>query len=104
MINGKTTISTDSDLLSLEDLSRILLCSIDTIRRIPAEDLPVYRIGKSNLHFRDEVLRFVRSRRVSAPCSVNSATKHAGAIDTLIHEMLGSNSVDAREPPLRRAK
>ena len=49
-------------LLDVNQAARILRCSQDTIRRVPPEDLPVYRPGKANLYRLEDVLRYATTR------------------------------------------
>ncbi len=56
------------DVLTIEDVSTLLHCSIDTLRRIPKEELPVYRgPGRKHLYLREDIIRFVRCRRITGP-------------------------------------
>ena len=54
------------DVLTIEDVSSLLHCSPDTIRRTPRDQLPTYRVGKVNLYLRDDVIRYVKTRQVQA--------------------------------------
>lgn len=56
----------DAEILTVEDVSALLRCSSDTVRRIPRDRLPVYRPGKRNLYLRDDLIRFIRSCRVES--------------------------------------
>ena len=57
-----------TDILVTEDVARILHCAVDTVRRIPRDELPVYRgPGRYNLYLREDVIRYVRTRRVIGP-------------------------------------
>ncbi len=91
------------DILSISDVSDLLCCSVDTVRRIPHDELPVYRVGKSNLYLRDELIAFVRTRRVK---TVDVTNLMAGFedIDDEIQGVLDSPPVDVREPSRRRVK
>ncbi len=93
----------DPDILSLAELSQILRCSEDTLRRVPVSQLPVYRIGKANLYLRDDVLRFVRSRRVVRPNADVLIDEVVRDIDGRSPGMITSDPVDVREPSKRRA-
>lgn len=87
----------DQDILSLVDVCALLHCTEDTIRRVPDEDLPAYRVGRKNLYFREDVLRFVRSKRVRKTYEnpQNSAKyTHRNDVDDLIQDMLNSDQVD----------
>lgn len=46
--------------LTVEDVARLLHCSVDKVLRIPRNQLPVYSVGKENLYFYDDVIRYVR--------------------------------------------
>ena len=94
----------DSDILSLPELSQILRCSEDTLRRVPVSQLPVYRIGKANLYLRDDVIRFVRSRRVVRGNADELIDDVVRDIEGRIPGMISSAPVDVREPSKRRAK
>lgn len=60
----------DYEFLTVEDVARLLRSTVDTIRRIPKEDLPVYRgPGRPNLYLRDDLKIFLRQRRINAPIS-----------------------------------
>ena len=54
------------DILTIEEVSDLLQCSQDTIRRTPRDQLPTYRVGKVNIYLRDDVIRYVMSRRVQS--------------------------------------
>ncbi len=54
------------DVLTIEEVSSLLHCSPDTIRRKPRDQLPVYRVGKGNIYLREDVIRYVKSRRVQS--------------------------------------
>ena len=60
----------------------LLHCAVDTVRRIPLEALPVYRVGKCNLYLRAEVVRYLRTRRLQRP-----------AVDQLLDEVPLSNEI-----------
>ncbi len=60
--------SLDPDILVIEDVARLLHCSVDTLRRVPKEELPVYRgPGRKHLYLREDIIRFVRCRRITEP-------------------------------------
>jgi len=90
----------DTDVLSIEDVSRILRCSSDTVRRISLEELPVYRVGKCNLYLREEVIRYLRSKRVE-PTSVDDLVFH---LDAQTRGVVESLPVDVRRRPSRRTQ
>lgn len=62
----------DSELLTVEDVSRLLRCAPDTVRRIPRDRLPVYRPGRRNLYLREDLIRYVRSCRVEPPAALDA--------------------------------
>lgn len=98
--------SGDPDILDVKGVCAALRCAEDTVRRIPAAELPVYRVGKVNLYFREDLLRYVRSQQVGsrrfAPAP-GAAGNEPARVDGLVHEMLGSPRVDAPRPAKRRA-
>jgi excisionase family DNA binding protein len=54
-------INVDRDFLVVEDVARLLRCSVDTARRIPRSDLPAYRAaGRHLLYLRSDVEDYVR--------------------------------------------
>ena len=53
-------IDIDADFLSIYDVAMLLECSVDTVRRIRRDWLPVYRVGKCNIYLRDDVIRYLR--------------------------------------------
>ena len=74
---GSRSGSPDVDVLVIEDVARLLRCSVDTLRRVPKDELPVYRgPGRKHLYLREDVIRFVRCRRITGP-----------DIDNLLHEI-----------------
>ncbi len=86
----------DPDFLTLDEVSTLLRCSPDTVRRIPRDRLPVYRVGKCNIYLREEVIRYLRSH-----CLVQCRT-----IDRIVSEIeqdvLGSPPDGVRERSRRR--
>ena len=60
--------SLDPDILVIEEVARLLHCSVDTLRRVPKEELPAYRgPGRKHLYLREDIIRFVRCRRITGP-------------------------------------
>ncbi len=45
----------DADFLTVEDVACLLRCSPDTVRRIPRDQLPVYRPAKRNIYLREDM-------------------------------------------------
>lgn len=94
----------DKELLGIEQAACLMRCSVDTVRRISCEELPVYRVGRENVYLREEIIKFVRSKRVRSFAS-------EGIIDDVMEELEGgilgvvdSGTVDVREPSRRRRK
>ena len=58
----------DPDILDIDEAAALLRCSVDTLRRIGRRELPVYRgPGRGNLYLREDLVRFVRTRRITGP-------------------------------------
>ena len=96
----------DRDILSLTEVSAILRCSEDTLRRVPRDELPVYRVGKANLYLREEVIRYVRVHKMIRPFAGlpnDLSDDLAASIDGLIRDVIDSGTVDVREPSERTA-
>ena len=55
--------------LTIKEVSALLQCSQDTIRRTPRDQLPAYRVGKVNLYLHDDVIAYVKSRQVQSTCA-----------------------------------
>ncbi len=88
-----------AEVLTVEGVAALLWCSPDTIRRMPRDRLPVYRVGKRNLYLRDDVIRFVRSCRVtSVGLDVDSL------ISEIEQDLLGSAPDGVRERSRRRTR
>jgi hypothetical protein len=61
-------IGADPDILVVEDVARILRCTVDTARRIPRDQLrSIPGPGRRQLYLRDDLLAYVRSRARSSP-------------------------------------
>ncbi len=86
-----------AEVLTVEGVAALLWCSPDTVRRVPRDRLPVYRVGKRNLYLREDIIRFIRSCRVT---SVD--------VDALLPEIergvLGLGSDGVRERSRRRTR
>lgn len=91
------------DVLTIEGVSALLRCSVDTVRRISPDDLPVYRVGKCNLYLREEVIRFVRSRRVGRPCVDGLLDDVIEDVEGAIPDVVDLGPVDVRRRSSRRA-
>jgi hypothetical protein len=60
----------DPDILVIEEVAFICRASVYSIRRIPKEDLPVYRgLGRRNIYLREDLKRYIKLRRIQAPIS-----------------------------------
>ena len=97
--------SDDRDILTLARVATLLHCSEDTLRRVPCDELPIYRVGKTNLYFRDDVLRFVRTKRVSRDGwrgETHTLDLEECDVDRVTQRVLGSPKVDARKLSKRR--
>ncbi|PQA85839.1 helix-turn-helix domain-containing protein [Hyphococcus luteus] len=104
----------DPDLLSISDVACVLRCTEDTVRRIPRNDLPVHRVGKSNLYFREDLLRFVRTRPIRQSgaaervdhdehgARVKDAEAEKAKVADLVRAVLDCKAIDAREPSNKR--
>ena len=49
-----------NDLMTITEVAKLLSCSVDHVRRIPGDQLAIHRVGKENLYFRADVIRYVR--------------------------------------------
>lgn len=82
----------DPDVLTAGQVAHVMRCSLDTVRRIPSTELPFSRVGKMNLYLREDVLRYIRSQRVTGT-AIN--------VDALLAEIDGDSNVTvlpARKP------
>ena len=58
----------DPDILVVEDVARILRCTVDTARRIPRDQLrSISGPGRPQLYLREDVIAYVRSRARQPP-------------------------------------
>ena len=94
--------SIDDDVLTVEDVSILLRCAVDTVRRIPLEALPVYRAGKCNLYLREEVVRYLRTRRLQRPPVDQILDEVAQTVETKNPDVIELSTVGARERSQRR--
>lgn len=54
----------DRHILVVEDIARILRCTVDRARRIPRDELPNYvGPGRARLYIYDDVISYVRQQR-----------------------------------------
>jgi hypothetical protein len=94
--SGPEQIAADPDILVVEDVARILRCTVDTARRIPRDQLrSISGPGRRQLYLREDVIAYVRSRGRYSP---NAELLLAGARA----EVLGSPADRARERSQRR--
>lgn len=57
----KRSLGMDPNILVIEDVARILRCTVDTARRIPRDQLPAYLgPGRHRLYFRQDLFAYVR--------------------------------------------
>lgn len=94
---GTTLRSISADILVIEEVAELLRCSVDTLRRIPKQDLPVYAgPGRKQLYLREDIIRYLKGRRIIRP-----------DVDRLVAEIeqsvLMSTPDSARERSQRRA-
>ena len=89
----------DPNILTVNDLARLLRCSPDTVYRIPDCQLPVYRVGKPNLYLRDDVIPYLRLH-----CRVRPRPGIDQIITELNADMLDSRLDGVRERSRRRTK
>ena len=90
------------DVLGIEEAAALMCCSVDTLRRIPSEELPVYRVGRENVYFREEILRFLRGRRVGDVAIDQILDGVVSELDGQIPGMVDSEPVDVRDRSSRR--
>ena len=87
------------DLLTITEVADLLKCCVRTVREIPDHQLAVHRVGKENLYFRADVIRYVRLY-----CRVGAQAP--AAVDQLLSEIqedvVGSPLDGVRERSRRR--
>ncbi len=67
-----TTSPVDKDILDIKDVAVMLKSTIDTVRRIPKEDLAVFDgPGRANLYLREFVIEYVKQLRKASPIDAN---------------------------------
>lgn len=85
----------DRDLLVVEQVAAVMRCSVDTVRRIPRDELPYSRPGLRNLYLREDVVKYVRRRRIErTPIAVD--------VDALLADIEGGKVT--RLPTSRQTK
>lgn len=92
----------DDDVLTIEEVSILLRCAVDTVRRIPREELPIYRVGRENLYLREEIIRYVRSRRVRSVSVDHLLDDVLSGLEREIPRVIDSEPVDVRGRSSRR--
>jgi excisionase family DNA binding protein len=95
-------ISLDKELLGIEQAAALMRCSVDTVRRIASEELPIYRVGRENLYLREEILRYVRSRAVTSASVDELLDDVLSGLEAEIQGVVGSEPVVVRERSSRR--
>jgi hypothetical protein len=61
-------VGADPDILVIDDVARILRCTVDTARRIPRDQLrSICGPGRRQLYLREDVIAYLRSRARSSP-------------------------------------
>jgi hypothetical protein len=94
--SAPTHIGADPDILVVEDIARILRCTVDTARRIPRDQLrSICGPGRRRLYLREDVLAYVRSLGRSAPNAELLLTRARA-------EVLGSSADRVRGRSQRR--
>jgi hypothetical protein len=89
-------VGADPDILVIDDVARILRCTVDTARRIPRDQLrSIAGPGRRHLYLREDVIGYVRSRARQSP---NAELLLAGAAA----EVLGWPADRVRERSQRR--
>jgi hypothetical protein len=89
-------IAADPDVLVVDDVARILRCTVDTARRIPRDQLrSICGPGRRRLYLREDLLAYVRSLGRSAPNAELLLTRARA-------EVLGSSADRVRERSQRR--
>ena len=53
---------TDSDILAIQGVAKLLHVAVDTVRKIPFGELPFARPGRRNLYAKEDVLRYHRTK------------------------------------------
>lgn len=97
-LNGKARahIGGDPDILVVEDVARVLRCTVDTARRIPRDLLPAYPgPGRHRLYLREELVSYLRS-------SVRSSPKADLLVQRIRDEVVGSRLGNGRERSAQR--
>ena len=61
-LKQKELEQTDSDILAIQGVAKLLHVAVDTVRKIPFGDLPFARPGRRNLYAKEDVLRYHRTK------------------------------------------
>lgn len=87
----------DRDILVVEDVARILRCTVDTARRIPPDQLRrITGPGRHRLYLREDVLAYVRS--LGRPATNAELLRRSA-----VAKVVGSPSDRGRERQRRRS-
>ena len=84
------------EILAIEQVARLMRCSVDTVRRIPTDQLLPYRVSKENLYFLQDVMAFVRSRPARRSDIELVIAEVLHRVEQPDLSVLSSGSVDAR--------
>ena len=101
-MTAETKRALDPDILTIEELAEVLRCSVDTLRRVSLSELPAYRVGRHNLYLREDVIRFLRKRRVERPNVDELLEEIAGTVEGDSGSVVGFEPVGVRGLPARR--
>lgn len=90
----------EDDLLDIQQAAAFLRCSVDTLRRVPRSQLPVYRPGRHNLYFRRDLMAFARSRPAGAgakiPTTPDAPLKDQDLVDFVADRVRERSSTNRR--------
>ncbi len=88
----------DRDILVVEDVARLLHCTVDTARRIPRDQLPAYPgPGRHRLYLREDLVAYIRRSASISPNADVLMRRIAG-------EVVASPAGDGRERSARRSR
>ena len=55
----------DRDILDIQDVASLLRCSVDTVRRIPKNELPAIKVkGRKKIYLREDLMEYIRALRI----------------------------------------
>ena len=75
-LSAHVVAASNQPILDIDDVATLYRCRTDKVRRISPDELPVYRGGKRNLYLCDEVVGYLRTRRIGN-----------FDVDNLVHEV-----------------